>query len=473
MVKWPWQKRKPLELIHLPHVKEQKGAISSSLQWSDKQPHPPLMSKYDELNNDPEVDVALDLLTDLIAGVGFHTQMPENEKPDHPNKKVIDEYCERINADEKFRQITRIMLGKGFCPVEILTDYNLKILPSETFYIWRTIKGEVYRYTQEVAGQEVVRWEGKELSRILLFINEEDPSHPYGHALVDPIADLIDIRKQMNEDIGKALHRYAWPKRIFQYDMSIADIKTAITEADVDEDIFLGNVSKDSLKIETLEVNPNTKFQSSLEMIYYQIAEGLHAPLLLYLKNATEASANVMMESVDRFVNGLQRYIKRRVERYLFKPQVGEPTPRLVWGLPKTGLEKVSLNELAALIPKLPQNQAQYLLKQFFPGIPEPEKEVTMQPYPFKPKPVEVPVEKIIEKLNDLQTGLNIIEQNYVERRISIVEAIRLADKTIGVYYKRVYPDEWREKRNDEFDRFVRRLLQLPKPSNVYQVKVE
>jgi hypothetical protein len=445
------------------------------------------MGNYDEWNSDAEVDISLDLLTDLIAGVGFYTEMPEEDKaqntnktkpPDHPNKILIDKYCETINADEKFKQITRTMLGKGFCPAEIIGNYDLKILPPETFYVWRTKLGKVYRYTQEVNNSEVARWEENELGKVLLFINEEDTSHPYGQALTDSIGDLIDIGKQMNEDIGKALHRYAWPKRVHRYDMSIESIKKAYTEADVDEDLFLGNCAKDSYSVDTLEVNPNTKFQASVDMIYNQKAEGLHAPLLLYLKNATEASATVMMESVDRFVNGSQRYNKRRIEHYLFEPQCGEPVPRVMWGQPKTGLEKVTLTELASIInsPRVAKNQAQTILKQFFPNLPEPEFEPVPQPLqtqPFQKQKPEVPMEQVLEKLNDLQTGLSIIETNYVERKITLIEVMQLADKTITVYCKRAYPEDWEQKRNDEFDKFTRRILQLPKRSEVYQVKVE
>lgn len=469
---------KKLELIRVPHVKEEdKGATVLANRWTDKQPHPHLMSKYDEYNSDAEVDIALDVLTGLITGVGFHTEMPEDIKPNHPNKQIIDEYCERINADEKFRQIERTKLGKGFCPVEILSDYDLKILPPETFYIWKTNKGKIYKYTQEINSTEVAKWEGKDLKNILLFINEEDTSHPYGQALSDSIGSLLDIRKEMNVDIGKALHRYAWPKRAWQYENSIATIKEEALKTDIDEDLWLGNIRKDALKIDTLQVDPATRFQSSIEMVYYQIAEGLHAPLLLYLKNATEASATVMMESVDRLVDGAQRYDKRRIERYLFEPQVSEPVPRLVWGQPQTGLEKITLSELASILnsPKVAFNQAQYILKQFFTGLPEPEKEPQQQlPFqPFQKQKPEIPMEQMLEKLNDLQTGLSIIESNFVERRITVVDAMRLADKTISVYCKRVYGDEWQGKSEAEFEKFSRRILQVPKRSEVYQVKVE
>jgi hypothetical protein len=79
----------------------------------------------------------------------------------------------------------------------------------------------------------------------------------------------------------------------------------------------------------------------------------------------------------------------------------------------------------------------------------------------------------MLEKLNDLQSGLEIIEANYAQRRITIVEAVRLADKTISVYFQRVYPDGWELKRNEEFDKFTRRLLMLPKSAIEYKVKVE
>jgi hypothetical protein len=338
----------------------------------------------------------------------------------------------------------------------------------------------VLKYTQERSvGDIITTWQGKEMNDILLFFHRRTTSWPYGKSLTEPIGTLLDERAEMNSDMPKAVHRWAYPIPIMETSGPKQALEDAAKDRDIDEWIFVGNVREGEVRWKTLEINPQARFIPYIELIYYQICEGLHAPLLLYLKNATEASATVMMESVDRLTSGIQRYMKRRVEKNLFEPQVGTPVPRLVWGQPKTGLEKVTLTDLASIInsPKMTWEQAQWLLKQYISGLPEAQKPEAPAQLPFqpfqKPKPQEIPVEQMLEKLNDLQSGLQIIEDNYVERRITIVEAVRLADKTISVYFQRVYPDGWELKRNEEFDKFTRRLLMLPKSAIEYKVKVE
>jgi hypothetical protein len=192
-----------------------------------------------------------------------------------------------------------------------------------------------------------------------------------------------------------------------------------------------------------------------------------------------------MMESVDRLVNGIQRYVKRRVERYLFEPLVGKPVPRLMWGKPQTGLEKVTMTELAALCnsPALANNQKQELLKQYGVKLPEadwktgPPQPVAQPFQPFgqkpfeKPKP-ETPVELLVEKLNDLNTGLNIIATNFDEGKLPITSACQMAERTIKAHMQRAYPNDWESKTQEAFQSFVsERIVKHGKPS--YRVTVD
>jgi len=365
------------------------------------------MSKYDKWANDPEASIAFNVLTDIIAGVGYHTEMAEDVDENHANKQTIDEYGgPPVNLDEKLQEITMTFLQKGFCPVERLAKYDLRLLPPEMFYIWRNKHGYIYRYTQERNPNQVIAcwedpmWKSKlekleeaydpneykellayeapkditsnKLDDIILFKHRATTSWPYGKSLVEPIGGLLDDRGKMNKDMAKAVHKWGYRTPVVSTARSKDKIQEAFTERDVDEAVFIGNMNEGEFKMDILGIDPQARFIPFIELIYYQICEGLHAPLLLYLKNATEASATVMLESVDRLVNGIQRYIKRRVEQFLFEPQVGEPVPRLIWGQPKTGLEDVTLTDVAAVInsPKVPMNQVQYILKQYFSKSP-------------------------------------------------------------------------------------------------------
>jgi len=455
-------------------------------------PHPINMGSYEKWGKDPESRVALEVLNQIIAGVGYYTEMPEEYQTkegekNHPNKIKVDDYAEDINLDEKIQEINYQTMHKGFCPVERYesddSPYDLRILPSETFFKYVDKKGTILKYTQERSyGNIINTWQGEETKSIIWF---QFGYGDYGMSLLEPIGDLLDARTQMNIDMPKAVHRWAYPIPIMETSGSKQSLQDTCQDRDIDDWIFIGNVNEGEVRWKTLEIDPQARFIPYIELIYYQICEGLHAPLLLYLKNATEASATVMMESVDRLSNGRQRYNKRRVERYLFAPQTADPVPRLVWGQPKTGLEDVTLQDLSAIMPYLAKNQQQHILKQYMGSLPEPDwkedadiAQIKMpfqpvqQPFQKKPQAQEIPVETLVERLNDLDTSLDIIATNFSMGKIKVTEACKLADRTIAAHMQRAFPESWEAKREERFTRFVQeRLVKKDKPS--YTVTVD
>ena len=500
-------RREPMEVARFPGYRsEDKGTVDTGHRWTDRVPHPTNMDNYDKWANDPEANIAFDVLTDIIAGVGYYTEMSKKKDKDHPNKKVIDDYGETVNLDEDLQEITMAMLQKGFCPVQRLEDYDLHILPPETFFIWQTKTGTVYRYTQERTQGDIIRawqhprWksmlkECKEayddktfqefyeyelpsdlnvgsLDEIILFFHRKTTSWRYGKSLTEPIGTLLDDRDQMNKDMMKAVHRWGYPIPIMQTSKPKAALQKELEDREADEWILIGNVMKDEVSWDTVKIDPQARFVPYIELIYYQICEGLHAPLLLYLKNATEASATVMMESVDRLTGGIQRYIKRRVERFLFEPQCGDPVPRLVWGQPKTGLEEIELSSIAQLVQSgaIMPNQAQDLLKKLGLDLIEPiEPPKPQMPFPFQKQPdkpiMTPPIEQLLDKLNDLSTQLDVIYTNFEEKRLPLVKAMQLGGKAIEVYMKRAYGsgDLYDQKRDEEFEKWTHRLIGVAK----------
>jgi hypothetical protein len=329
-----------------------------------------------------------------------------------------------------------------------------------------------------------------------MFINEETTSRPYGCSLLDSIGDLLEGRQQLNSDVMKGVHRWANPIPIMETSKSkanSAELKASIMDRDVDEWIIAYDVQEGELRWNPLTVAPAKDFIAFVDILYTQICEGLHAPLLLYLKNATEASATVMMESVDRFVSGKQRYIKRRIEQYIFEPLVGKPTPRLMFGKPQTGLEKVTMQELATLVnsPALANNQKQELLKKYGIDLPEPEwdsgpPQPIATPFGQDKKPFGQPgqsnvdkaaekskTEFMVEKLNDLDTGLNIIAENFDQGKLKVTEACQMAERTIKAHMQRAYPVGWETKTQEEFQRFIREKIVKHNDKPRYHVTVD
>ena len=147
----------------------------------------------------------------------------------------------------------------------------------------------------------------------------------------------------------------------------------------------------------------------------------------------------------------------------------------------------MTFTELAAIInsPKVAQNQAQYILKQYIGSIPEPDWEeeakinqtkMPMQQQdenqPFKKKSQEMPVEMVLERINDINMQLNIIESNHKAGTLSLTEACKLADRTITVHMRRAYPDCWESKRDERFQMFIHERLVPKLKGKVYSVSV-
>jgi hypothetical protein len=414
-----------------------KGQTSAMQQWTGgKMPHPPNMYRYDDLAQDPEAGIGLDLLADMIAGVGSYTEMPPKDSkdvkidPNHKNKISVDEWARGINAQKKYREIEYTKLCKGFCPVERLDGGGLKIMPPESFYIWRDVFGRTLKYTQDVGNSEVAKWETKEdMEKIVLFILHEDTAHPYGRSILDKIADLIEARKQINKDMPKIIHRYSAPRGVFATGQDVTDIYNAVTGADVDEDLYFGHVTKEDFWFQFMEPSGQVRFLEYINQISFQIGEGLHAPLILLLRNASEASARTMLESVDRMVQGEQRYDSSIIEDRFYKPMVGIPTPLHKFGAPRAVLDAVTLTDIGTLKGNgtVTFDQAQDLIRQ--KGIPLPE---IKEPDPAQAQP-DMP---LLDpgKMHALNLSLDTIKSSFLARTITVTEAIREGDRSINVY---------------------------------------
>jgi hypothetical protein len=421
-----------------------KGQVSTN-QWTDKQPHPPNMGKYPIWASDPQVRIAIDLKTDMVAGTGYYVQMPEKDRagktvdPEHKNIDTIENYLKDIGFRDKYKQIQRQKYEMGFCAVERLSDGKLKVLPSDTIYIWRTKLGKVNRYTQEYNNQVVAEWIGDD-PNFIMFIHNEDPLHPYGHAVTDSIGGLIDANDQINVDMPKIIHRYSSPLGIWECSRDITTIKQAVVERDVDEDVFIGNVEKDEVRQQFIEPSTQVKFLEYIDQINFQIGQALHAPLILLLKNATEASATKMLESVDRANSGEQEQNADIIEQRLFLPVCGEPVPEFLHGATDEVLKGVTLTDIGTLKGNstITWKQAQDLIRK--KGIDLIE-DVQPQPLPIlnqaPPNDPNNPDQKPMlnkDKINQADLALQTVKASFENKNIGIAEALKEGDRIIRVY---------------------------------------
>ena len=405
----------------------EKGTTDISRRWTDKAPHPAKMDQYEDLNKDSAVSTAITMKSGMIAGVGFHTQMPDGFEPpenapedwEHPKLTQLNAYLEEINGDELFELIVRTTFEKGFCPVEKLDDDSFKLLPPESFYVWRTKKGKVYKYTQEVGGRKVAEWgDGTGFEDILMFYRLWSPTRPYGKALVEDVADRVDARRQIADDVPDVIHKQGYPFRVVTAETNVIGetAYTEFTEKEPDQDVFIYPVLENQLNIHTETLTPRIDFTDYVKHNDEMIAEGLNAPLPVWMKNTTEASANVIMEAIERDVEKDQRYFARRFEKYIYEPKVGTPTPRHIWGPSETGLEDMTLEGVADLYAKraITFGQAQNLLLDLGVPIGEAQEEPPTPAFDLPPTPMAP----------NQDQELYVYSANYKAGRINLTEAL-------------------------------------------------
>jgi hypothetical protein len=334
-------------------LREQKGIVSTTASFWKTLGEPKAVD-LEELEHfyksDAEVRASIDTLAEMVAGVGYYTTAESSRA-----KSIVDKFAEDVNLDALLVDVVRNMLLYGDAYLEkvmnknILT--NLLLLPSKTVRVIRDEHGIVQKYVQSVLGKSV-EFKPEE---VIQFSYYRIGGSAYGVSLLEPILPALRQKEKSIETMGKILDRYASPRIIWKVPRP-ADaqaLATALSSLEPGQDpIISGDVS-----FEPLTIDPRVNFQFFYEYLDKQIFEALKSPSLAWFRNATEASAKVMLDIVERHIAGIQRYIKRKVEGEIFKPLVEahglKEVPRLNWGLPRTKLDEVGLDDIAKLVQAL------------------------------------------------------------------------------------------------------------------------
>ena len=330
------------------------------------------------------VKAAIDFWRDTITGVGFYTTVKDREN--EPYKIIIDDFCEKVNFDKFISRVCQNTLIYGFCPVIKQYDsilvvpdtgvtegikispykrvsneqtkalkiqskgklIGLKILPSTNFAMVRDKYGNVLKYIQQInVGGKQPEYAPDEIWLCQWNVVGTDA---FGISLLSPIFNAINIKKQAISDMGKIIQRYGAPKVVWfvPTDKDRKELSGVLDKLPINKDPIISG----DAKITPLQVDPRAAFEFFYDFLDKEIFEGLGAPLLSYLRNSTQASANQMMDKVSREVQGIQRYLKREIEAQIFKELVGDAPeiPRLNWGAPQTGLEEIKILDIARLV---------------------------------------------------------------------------------------------------------------------------
>jgi len=346
---------------------------------------------YQAYLDDDKVRNLVDDLTDAAMGNGYYTTVEEVTPVTQKSKTkdLCDSFGEHFQLDDLLPNIGRNVLIAGFCPCETIlqkggswddfSKMSLTIIRPDTIEPKAGIEvdpktREIVKITQKIGNKEnVIRKTGN--SKIVNFNYGQLGNDVRGVSFVRGMLNLLNILNDSTDKVNKILDRYLSPIGIWKSRKSVELLKKMVMEREAGEDIFLGNMNADEMKenpVEFLQIDPRIPFWQFIEYLDRRVWSYSRANDLWYVRNATEASANVLDTIVGRHVTSIQRSIKRGVENGWFKPliDVWYPTkelPSLEFGAEKSGVEEINIEgflKTGVEVGYIDRNQYKYLLKQ-------------------------------------------------------------------------------------------------------------
>ncbi len=344
---------------------------------------------YDE---DSSVGTSIDALTNMTCGNGLYPSVkdPDERFGDWTAQDAVEELNElndRIRLDEALPNINKCMRIYGYAPVERVTRrgppggiLEAMVYDSPSFTYKRNDKGAFLQFIQKTDSGEI-KFDPDE---IVWFVNKQVGNGKgcmYGRSDVKRVLRLLEIRDATIDNINGILKNQARPPTIWKTKTAndVSTLKTLLREAkEAGEDIVL--YPKDAVDNEVVKIDTRIPYWEYVSYIDGLIFQGLHSPMLDYLRNATQASADAMLEVIKLDVIGGQRYLKRMVEHefwewHLRRKGYTGPIPSCNFGVSKTGLENLQSDQLIMKgmeLGYLQPSQYMAILKQLGISVPDP-----------------------------------------------------------------------------------------------------
>ena len=344
--------------------------FSNQKGYSNKLQRSKTASWFQWYDCDSTVRSGVNSLVETSTGLGYHTIMPASypvtkDKLDEPitpkEKELIDEFGRVQNLDHLMPNITRLMLIAGFCAVETrITKFpaksKLKIIhPVTVEEIHVDEDGKFDYLIQRIDTNTTEKFTKDEVT---LFVYNQMGNDYRGRGLIETVTNELSIKHAALNNMEGMIERYISPLYIWKSTGDITPIKNAIEHRDSGEDIFLGNMELneyDQFDAQPIEVKGDSKFSEFITFVDQLIWIGINSANQMYWRNATEASATVLEDLIDRNINAIQRNVARGVETGFFnriltangyKPELENITPRVAWGMPRTGTEDLRPEEV-------------------------------------------------------------------------------------------------------------------------------
>jgi len=305
---------------------------------------------------------AVDFLADQAVGGGFYTTVNKDYAEADKAKRVVDDFNESVNLDALLQVGAREIVAYGNSFSEKITPNrleNLKILPITSIEkVLRDAYGEVKGYKQTAT------YGGKTLApdSIIHFCWNPVNGEPFGTGILRVLAEkltvngetresLMAVKARLEKVMPEIFEKYAGPDELWIFegvgDDKLAEYQRLIKDKPKAGARFVYNRPAD---VKTVAVDPRARFDGYVEHLINQFYLGLQTPLpkLFTTPGFTEASARAAVEIAERKVLSLQRFIKRVIEREIFRPVIRQAgldpekaDVRLNWGSPQVPETKI------------------------------------------------------------------------------------------------------------------------------------
>lgn len=336
-----------------------------------------ILDYYNAYLDDDLIRAMVDDLTESALGSGYYNVKSEDTKKTKSEKAkiLVDDFGKKFHLDAYMPNVIRNTLIAGFCPVETVLqkgskadkfeDCKLKIIRPDTIdrnegkgikADTSTFPPKILEVDQFVDGKANTIKSGDNTS-IAWFTYAQLGNDVRGVSFVRGVLKLLNVLNEATADVQKILDRYIAPIGVWKSEQNTTALKTAVTGREAGDDIYLGGLTVEEMAsgvVEFHSIDPRVPFWDYLQYLDRRIWNYSRASNLYYMRNATQASADILADIIDRHVTAIQRFGKRGMENCWYVPllklflgdNVGLPTVK--FGVEKTGVEDIQLEGFLA-----------------------------------------------------------------------------------------------------------------------------
>ena len=366
MVSWP--------RISFGKKKEQTfGVSSTAYQRRLKTITPSFFEMVGRYLCEARIKCAVDELTAVSVGMGFHTTYDTSFKDNEEAKIAVDNFCEDVGLDQFNSETVKDLWITGNAIFWKKTPAKLEDLvriPIGSITKLQADKGgNIIKLEQKFEGDPGTIIDKSDIASLHHIAWNRADTGIIGRGLLEPFVrggygykyregkdwkiayrpSLAEINEEVEDMMRTAIIRYA-PKYIFELggfnpeDAAAMDIKLNTSSWMDDLTVwYKGDVSKQKFAANRLSTDPRSRLDPFIEHFVDKELVSTQTPSvkLISKEGFTEASSRTAEQIEIRNVAPFQRFFKRMEEREIFIPVI---MSKLNWSREKAMKAKVRLN---------------------------------------------------------------------------------------------------------------------------------